>query len=128
MNLAKDHGDAYGQAKELSYLHWGAEEAAEQVAARIFEQQNDLAAVSRKRKRPHGPCAVQLILEGIFVGKAIESGRRRLFRGWAHNQHANTLTFCAVAPASTEGDSTILPQDPKVANSIGAKSRRPLHS
>jgi hypothetical protein len=62
--------------------------------------------------------------QGAFVGKAIENGRRRLLRGREHDQHAITQAFCAATRPSAEGESTILPQDLKATNSMGAEPRR----
>ena len=111
VHLAKGRGNADGDAQETSHLHRRAEQPAEQLAAGILEHQNGLTAISHKFKRSHRPRAVQLILEGVFVGKAIEGGRCRLLRGWEHDQHAITPAFCAVTPPSAEGESTILRQD-----------------
>ena len=124
VHLADSCGHADGEAQETPNLHRHAEEPAEQLAAGILEHQNGPTAVSQKLQRPHGPRAVKLILQGVFVGKAIEGGRRRLLRGWEHDQHAVAPTFRAVTPPSAEGESAILPQDLKAANSIGVEPRR----
>jgi len=81
-------------------------------------------AISRNLEWPHGPRAIQLILKRVFVGKAIEAGRRRLFRGWEHDQHAIATAFCAAAPPAAEGESIILPQYPRAANSVRAEPGR----
>jgi hypothetical protein len=51
-----------------------------------------------------------------------------LFRGWEHDQHATTPTFCALTPPSAEDDSAILRQDFEAANSVCAEARRWPHS
>ena len=98
-----------------------AEEPVERLAAGILEHQNGLTAISLKFKRSHRPRAVQLILEGVFVGKAVEGGRCRWFRGWEHDQHALTPNLSCVMPSSAEGESTILRQDLKAAKSARAE-------
>ena len=109
-------------------LHRSAEEPAEQLAARILQHQNGLAAISHKLKRPHRPCAVQLILKGVFVGKAIEGGRCRLIRGWPYNQYVLTPIFCDITLPTAEDESTILRQDLKATHSVRAEPRRLPHS
>ena len=103
VHLAKGRRDADGDAQETSHLHRRAEEPAEQLAAGILEHQNGPTAISHKLERPHRPRAVQLILEGVFVGKAIEGGRSWLFRGREYDQYILAPTFCALTPPSAEG-------------------------
>jgi hypothetical protein len=62
------------------------------------------------------------------VGKAIEGCRRWFFRGWEHDQHARTSAFCGITPPSAEDESTVLAQDLKATNSIGADPWKWLHS
>ena len=62
------------------------------------------------------------------MGKAIKGGRRRLLRGWEHDQHTVATALRAVTPPSAEGESTILRQDPKVTNSARAMPGRKSHS
>ena len=114
--------------RKPSHLHRRAEEPAEQLAAGILEHQNGTAAISHKLERPHRPIGVQLILEGVFVGKAIEGGRCRLLRGWEHDQHTLAPAFCAVTPPSAEDESAILRQNFEATNSVHAEPRRWPHS
>jgi hypothetical protein len=58
------------------------------------------------------------------VGEAIQAGRPRLPRGREQNQHAIAQAFYGVTQPSTEGEFTIVPQNPKTTNSIGAQPRR----
>jgi hypothetical protein len=81
VHLAKGCGNADGDVQERSHPYRHADARAEQIAAKILEEQNGPAAISHKLDRPRSPGAVQLIFQGVFVGKAIESGRSWLFRG-----------------------------------------------
>ena len=108
VRLAKGCGDADSEAQETSRLHRRAEEVAEQFAAGILEHQDGLTAVLHKFKRPHGPRAVQLILESVFVGKAIENIGRWLLRGREYDEYISTPTFGALAPPAAEDEPTIL--------------------
>ena len=103
VHLGKDSGNADGKAQATLQLHRRPEQPAQQLAAAILEHQNGLAALTIEFQRAHRPAAVQFVLEGIFVGQAIERGRRRLHRGCERDQHAVALAFRAVAPPSAEG-------------------------
>ena len=109
-------------------IHRRAEQSAEQLAAGILEHQNGPTAISHKLERPHRPRAVQLILEGVFVGKAIESGRCWLLRGGEHDQHVLAARLGALAPSSAEDESAILRQDLEVVIPISAKRSGRVHS
>ncbi len=121
MRLAEGRRHAHGEAQEVSHLHRRSKQAAEQFATGIFEHQNGPTAISQKLQRPHGPCAVKLLLQGGFVDKTIEGGRRRLLRGRQHGQHAITPTFCAVSPPSAESEPVFLTEDLKATESDGAE-------
>jgi hypothetical protein len=102
VRVADSCGHADGEAQETLDIHRHAEEPAEQLAAGILEHQNGPAAIAHKLQRPHRPRAFQLILEGIFVGNAIESGWRGLFRGREYDQDILAAKSCALTPASAE--------------------------
>ena len=55
-------------------LHRRADEPLERLAARILEQQRRPTAFAGKLQRPRRPCAVELVLQFIFVGEAFEAG------------------------------------------------------
>jgi hypothetical protein len=39
----------------------------------ILEHQHGPTALAHEAQRPHGPSAIQLILQAVFVGEAIEA-------------------------------------------------------
>jgi hypothetical protein len=128
VHLAKGRRNADGEVQETSHLHRRAEVTAQQLPARIVEHQNGPSTIAHKLKRPHRPCAVQLMLEGVFVGKANDGSRSGLLRGWKHEQHGIRLAKCALTPPPAEGDATILGQDLEATDSIHAEPRRWPHS
>jgi hypothetical protein len=83
-----------------------------------------LTAISHKLKRPHGPAAVELIFERAFVGKAVESSRRWLFRGREYDQYIRAPTVYALTPPSAEDESTILRQNLEAAHPSRTELRR----
>ena len=73
MELAQSHGNTNGQAQEASHLDGRAEQPVERLATRILEHQHRPTALAHEVQRPHGPRAIQLILQAVFVGQAIEA-------------------------------------------------------
>ena len=69
------------EAQEAPHLHRRAEQPVERLAARILEHQHGPTVFAHELQRPRRPCAVQLILQPIFVSEAIEDGRWRVLRG-----------------------------------------------
>ena len=73
MELAQSRGNSDSQAQEASHLHGRAEQPVERLAARIIEHQHGPTGVAHELQRPHRPCAVELILQLVFVREAIEA-------------------------------------------------------
>jgi hypothetical protein len=74
VELAQSHGNTNGQAQEAFHLHGRAEQPVERLATRILEHRHGSSALADKvQRRPHGPRAIQLILQDVFVGEAIEA-------------------------------------------------------
>ena len=61
------------EAQEASYLHWPAEQSIERLAAGILEHQHSVTAAGHEVQRLHRPCSIQLSLQSVFVGEAIEA-------------------------------------------------------
>ena len=61
------------------------------------------------------------------MGEAIESGRRRLFRGRKYDQYILAFTSRALTPSSAEDKATILRQNLAAAHSVCAEPRGQLH-
>ena len=118
MHLAQRCSNADGDAQEAFDFHRWAEKSAEQLPAGILEHQNALTAMSREFERPHGPGAVQLILERVFVGKAIDSRRSRLFRSREYDQDVFASIARAFAPRSAENESSVLGQNLEAIHSV----------
>ena len=91
MDLAQGDRDADGEAQEASHLHGRAEQPLERLAAGILEHQHGPAAFADELQRPHRPGPVQLVLQSVFVGEAIEGGGCRMLRGGQHGQHGGRL-------------------------------------
>ena len=73
-SLPSSHGDADSQAQEALDLHRRGEQPVERLeAADILEHQHGTTAISHDLQRPHRPRSVQLFLQSVFVGEAIEA-------------------------------------------------------
>jgi len=79
VRLADGAGDAYREVQETCDLHRRAEQLTKELAARIFEHEKALAQIPHELKRPYRPRAVELIPQGVLVGKPIKCGGRLLF-------------------------------------------------
>jgi hypothetical protein len=80
-----------------------------------------LAAISHKLERLHRPGAIQLILEGVFVSKAIKSSQRRLLRCREYDQYILAPASRALTPAAAKDEPAILRQDLKLTDSARAE-------
>ena len=61
-------------------------------------------------QRAHRPCAVELILELVFVGEMIEARAGRLVGG-RHNEQHGALAVIVQSPAAAKDALAVLPQD-----------------
>jgi hypothetical protein len=121
VHLGKGRGYGDGDAQETSHFHRRAEQFAEQHAAGILEHQDALTAISHKLERLHRPGAIQLILEGVFVSKAIKSSQRRLLRCREYDQYILAPASRALTPAAAKDEPAILRQDLKLTDSARAE-------
>ncbi len=128
MSLAKGRRDTNSDAQEPSHLHRSAKQPAKQLAAGILKHQNASPAISHKLKRPHRPCAVKVILEVVFAGKAIKGGWCRLLRRWGCYQYFLALAPRAVTPPSGEDEAAVLRQNLRAIYSVRAEPGKWLHS
>ena len=83
---------ADGEAQKAPHLHRRAEQPVERLAAGVLEHQHGPTALAHELQRPHRPRPVQLVLQSVFVSKAIEGGRCRMLRGGQHDQHGGPMT------------------------------------
>ena len=127
VQLAQCRDDADGEAQEACNLHRCAEQSVQRLAARILEHQHDLAALAHQLERAHGPGAVELVPQSIFVGEAIDTARRDRLGGRNDGQDGGPGAAIRPAPGSAEGAFAVLPQDRETARSIGDKSRGCFH-
>ena len=124
VDLAQGDRDADGEVQEASHLHRRAEQPLERLAALILQHQHGPAAVADELQRPRRPGSVQLVLQSIFVGQAIEGGRCRMLRGGQHGQHGVPAAIGIQAPPTAEDAVAVLPQDLEVVVSLCAEPRR----
>ncbi|MNL06362.1 hypothetical protein D3C87_1269950 [compost metagenome] len=96
-------------AQECPDLHRRAKQARERLATRILEHQHSLAGLSHQFQRPDCPGAVQFVLQAIFVAKAVQAGRRWLFRSGPCQQEI--AAGLVRAPSSIEDTLAVVPQD-----------------
>ena len=108
VDLSQGRGKADREPQEISDFHRPAEEPIEGLAAGILEHQKRLTALALEFNGAYRPRAVQLMLEGQFVGKAIEGGPCWSFRGRELDQYADLRTFICVTPPSAESEFTVL--------------------
>ena len=53
----------------------------ERLATRVFEDQYCPISFANECQRPGGPLALQMVLQSVLMGKAIDTGQPRAFRG-----------------------------------------------
>ena len=80
------HGERYCDAEELRRFQRSPGKPVERLAAGIFEHQHGATAVAHELKGARRPRSVQLILQFVFVGEAIEARARRALRGRQNDQ------------------------------------------
>jgi hypothetical protein len=74
MELAQRYGDANSEVQEFPDLHRHGEQPIERLeVADILEHQNGPTTVADDLERPQRPRSVQLFLQPVFVGEAIEA-------------------------------------------------------
>ena len=83
-------------------------------------------AVPQQLEWPYCPGTVQLVLQPIFVSKAIKVRGRWVLRGWQYGQHRLPLAIGVQTPSSAEYTLSVLPQDLEAAFRISAEPKRLL--
>jgi len=73
MELAQSRRNTDGEAQEVSHLDGHAEQPIERLAPLIVEHQHGPTAIVHEVQWAHRPCAIELILEFVFVAEAIEA-------------------------------------------------------
>jgi len=96
------------------------DEAVEGLASCVFDDEHRPPVLAHEVQRPHGPRAIQLILQAVFVGEAIEARGRGVLRGGLNNQHRAPVVVIAQAPPSAEDAFAVLPQNLTAAIRIHA--------
>jgi hypothetical protein len=74
-------------------------------------------------KRQYRPCAVQFVLQFVFVSETIEGSRCWIFNGGQHDQHTGEITVGETL-RSAEDTFAVLPQNMKIAIRICAEPAR----
>ena len=100
------------EVQEGPHRHRLTEQPLQRLATRVLQHQHGPTAFADELQRPHRPRAVELILQSVFVSKAIEDVRWRVLHGGHHGQHGEAVAIRAQAPPSAEhAMSAVLPQD-----------------
>ena len=126
MDLAQSPGDTDSKAQKVTNVHGLTEQPDQWLAAGVIEQQHGLTAFADQLQRPRCPCAIQLILQAIFMPEVMEAGWRLLFRGGQHGEDGGAPAFGARTPPSAEDTFAVLPVDLGAAIPISVKSREPV--
>ena len=126
MDLAQSPGDTDSKAQKVTNVHGPTEQPDQWLAAGVIEQQHGLTAFADELQRPRCPCAIQLILQAIFMPEVMEAGWRLLFRGGQHGEDGGAPAFGARTPPSAEDTFAVLPVDLGAAIPISVKSREPV--
>src|SRR5208337_2979781 len=127
MRLSESGRDVDGEAHEPPRFHGPAEEALERLAARVLEQKGGAALIAHKVKRSRRPGRVKLVLQPVFVRKAIDGGRRRMLRDGKRDQNRIEAAACGAASPAAERALAILPQDLQIPYLIGVNSKDRLN-
>ena len=98
MDLREGRGDRDGEAQKAPHLHGPPEQPVQRLAAGVLEHQHGPTAFADELERSHRPRPVQLVLQSVFVSKAIEGGRRRMLGGGQHGQHGGLTTVSVLTP------------------------------
>src|SRR5262249_50229378 len=75
----------------------------------------------------HCPCAVEFVLQLVFVTEVIEGRTRRMVGGRSNEQHGATLAVIAESPAAMEDAFGVNPQDLRAAIRVRAVQRMRHH-
>ena len=112
------------EVQEGPHRHRLAEQPFQQFAARVLQHQHGPTALADELQRPHRPRSVELILQSIFMSKAIEDLLWRVLHGGHHGQHGETVAIRAQAPPSAEHAMfAVLPQNLETVLSLTAERK-----
>ena len=125
VQLAHRHGDADGETQEAPDLQGGAEQPLERLeTADVLEHQHRAAAIAHDLQRPDRPRSVQLFLQSVFVGEAIEARARRVRSDGQDDQDGAPAAVLTQTPPSAEDAFAVLPQNLIAATLIAFASKR----
>ena len=112
MHFAHSHSDADGQAQEALDLQRRAEQPFQRLEiADVLEHQHRAATIAHDIQGPDRPPSVQLFLQSVFVGEAIEARARRVRSGGQNDQDGAPASVLAETPPSAEDAFVVLPQN-----------------
>ena len=104
--------EAEREVHERPHRHRLTEQPLQQFAARVLQHQHGPTAFADELQRPHRPRSVELILQSVFVSKAIKNVRWRVLHNGHHGQHGKAVAIGTRAPPSAEHTmSAVFPQD-----------------
>jgi hypothetical protein len=109
--------------QEGLHRHRLTEQSLQQLAARVLQHQHGPTAFADELQRPHRPRSVELILQSVFVSKAIESVRWRVLHSGHHGQHGKAVAIRAQAPPSAEEALAVFPQDLETVLFLSAEQK-----
>ena len=110
VQLAHSHGDADSEAQEAPDLQGGAEQPLKRLeTADVLEHQHRANTIAHDLQRSHRPRSVQLFLQSVFVGEAIEARARRVRRDGQNDQDGAPAAVLAQTPPSAEDTFAVLP-------------------
>ena len=72
VELREGRSDGDGQAQKAAQFHRRAEQPVQRLAGGILEHQRGSTVLADQLERPHGPSAVQLLPQGVFVSEPID--------------------------------------------------------
>jgi hypothetical protein len=127
MDPAQACCDLDGEAQEAADLHRGADQPGQWLAAMIFEHENGPGRILHELQRLRGPGAVKFVSQFIFVRKAIETLRCRMFCGRKHRKHNVLFAVDAVTAGPAQQEPFVLGQDLWATGPAWTHERRKVH-
>ena len=110
VQFAHSHSDADGEAQEAPDLQRRAEQPLQRLEiADVLEHQHRAATIAHDIQRPDRPRSVQLFLQSVFVGEAIEARARRVRSDGQNDQDGAPAAVLAQTPPSAEDAFVVLP-------------------
>jgi hypothetical protein len=110
MHLAESRGNPAGESEEEFDLHRSVDNLAEQLAARVFEQQDCPAMLLHEFQRPERPMDIEVLPQVVFACEAMNTIGSRRLGGGKHGQESGPVAIGAVTPDSVEQNPVLMPQ------------------